>query len=609
MSPGESTRGRGGLGRLRPGALIIGYFVILVVIAASTLPTLVGTLQTLDRQQATFDVASAGASELLVSALNQETGSRGYILTGDPSFLQPYQLGETQSVQATEDLHAVSLDPPFNGQVTATLRALRAWRGLITEAITDVRQHNLADARAVSLQTSAKSRFDSFRHDQEVLSTTVRNDLRDGRQALHNQVIRSILVLSIATAVGIIIGLLLWLWWRLWGRHSAERERELAQRALLMQSAIDATSDSLYAKDLEGRHILANRARAIALTGGNPEADLIGHTVDEFVAPDVANDIHQNEDLVVRTGRERQFQEVLAFPDGPHVFSMTKSPMRSSDGEIVGIIGISRDVTVEMALLEDRDRLYRLEHRLSEALQESLLGNDAVDDPRLEVCARYLPAANELAVGGDWYDVLPKADGRIALVVGDAVGHGIESVTAMGQLRSALAALVNLPSDPAAILEVLDPFAATLTRGRSATCLLVFVDPEREQVTYSCAGHMPPIFVYPGRSPEVWAQHQDPPLAVTRSSRRRNTVVSFPVGSTLVLYTDGLIERRNELIDVGLRRLVDMIDHMAYPPMDELCDRVIKTLVAPDDQDDDVAILAARLIGNRLPTLSPQGIA
>src|ERR1700733_8820987 len=133
MSPGESTLGRGSLRRLqRPGVLIVGYFIILVVIAASTIPTLVGTLQTLDRQQATFDVASAGASELLVSALNQETGSRGYILTGDPSFLQPYQLGRTQSVRATEDLHAVSLDPPFSGQVTTTLRALNAWRGLIT---------------------------------------------------------------------------------------------------------------------------------------------------------------------------------------------------------------------------------------------------------------------------------------------------------------------------------------------------------------------------------------------------------------------------------------------------------------------------------------------
>ena len=389
------------------------------------------------------------------------------------------------------------------------------------------------------------------------------------------------------------------------GTPFRRRERALAERAVLMQSAIDAASDSLYAKDLEGRHVLANRARAAVLTGGNPEADLIGHTVGEFVPQDVADDIQQNEDLVLRTGHERQFQEVLPLPDGPHVFSTTKSPMRDSDGEITGVIGISRDVTIEMALLEDRERLYRLEHRLSEALQDSLLGNDTIDDPRLEVCARYLPAANELAVGGDWYDVLPMADGRIALVAGDAVGHGIESVTAMGQLRSALAALVNLPSDPAAILEVLDPFAATLPRGRSSTCLLLFVDPEREQVTYSCAGHMPPIFVYPGRSPEVWAQYQDPPLAVQRSSGRRNTVVSFPVGSALVLYTDGLIERRNELIDIGLRRLVEMIDQMDYPPMDELCDRVLKSLVAPDYQYDDVAILAARLIGNRLPQIVP----
>ncbi len=602
MSPGESTLRRGSLWRLqRPGVLIVGYFIILVVIAASTIPTLVGTLQALDRQQATFDVASAGASDLLVSALNQETGSRGYILTGNPSFLQPYQLGQTQYVEAMADLHSVSLDPPFNEQVAATLRSLNAWRDLTTQVIADVRLHDYAALGAVSLQTSEKSRFDSFRHDQELLSATVRNDLRQGRQTLHNQVIRSILVLSIATAVGLLIGLLLWLWWRLSGRRSAERERELAERArahaigdrrILRQPLCERSRGST--------HSCESRPRG-RLDGRNPEADLIGHTVEEFVGSDAADDIRENEDLVIRTGHERQFQEVLALPDGPHVFSITKSPMRGSDGEITGVIGIARDVTIETALLEDRERLYRLEHRLSEALQESLLGSGTLDDPRLEVCARYLPAADEYAVGGDWYDVLPMADGRIALVVGDAVGHGIESVTAMGQLRSALAALVNLPSDPAAILEILDPFAATLPRGRSSTCILAFVDPEREQVTYSCAGHMPPIFVYPGRSPQVWTEYQDPPLAVKRSSGRTNTVVSFPVGSSLVLYTDGLVERRNELIDIGLRRLVEMIDEMDYPPMDELCDRVIKRLVATDDQDDDVAILAARLIGNRLP--------
>src|SRR5580698_9410475 len=203
MSPGESTLGRGSLRRLqRPGVLIVGYFIILVVIAASTIPTLVGTLQALDRQQATFDVASSGASDLLVSALNQETGSRGYILTGNPSFLQPYRLGQTQYIQAVADLHSVSLDPPFDEQVAATLRSLDAWRDLIAQVITDIRQHDYAALGAPSLQTTEKSRFDTFRHDQELLSATVRNDLRQGRQTLHNQVIRSILVLSIATAVG-----------------------------------------------------------------------------------------------------------------------------------------------------------------------------------------------------------------------------------------------------------------------------------------------------------------------------------------------------------------------------------------------------------------------
>jgi serine phosphatase RsbU (regulator of sigma subunit) len=223
-----------------------------------------------------------------------------------------------------------------------------------------------------------------------------------------------------------------------------------------------------------------------------------------------------------------------------------------------------------------------------------MLGSDDIADSRLEVCARYLPAA-DLAVGGDWYDCLPITGGRIALVVGDAVGHGIESVTAMGQLRSALAALVNLAPDPAAILEALDQFAATLPRARSSTCLLVFIDPAAEQIVYSSAGHMPPIVADLGQRANILAEHQDPPLAVKRLVPRRNTVAPFPVGSVVLLYTDGLVERRDELIDVGLQRLVRRVEGKVHPSMKELCDRVIQRLVSPDSQDDDVAIIAARL--------------
>jgi PAS domain S-box-containing protein len=578
--------------------LLVGYFIVLAVIAVSTLPTLVGTLQGLDRQQSTFDVASAGATELLVSALNQETGMRGYVLTGDPSFLEPYELGAAQSATAARGLRSVSLDAPFSSEVTSTLEALVSWQRLAAEAISDVKEHDLSAAQAVSAQAVAKSRFDQFRHEQTLLSNVVEHDVRAGRQSLHTQVVRSIVVLAIAISVGVFIAFLMWLWWRLLGRRSAQRERELADRAVLLQSAIDASSDGLFAKDLEGRHILANRARAAALTGGDADSEIIGHTVDDFLEPGAAADAHRNEELVIRSGQERQFQEILPFVDGPHIFSVTKSPLRTSEGQINGVVGIARDMTGELALLADRERLYQLEHHLAETLQRSMLGSDDIADSRLEVCARYIPAA-ELSVGGDWYDTLPIAGGRIALVVGDAVGHGIEAVTAMGQLRSAMAALVNLAPDPAAVLEALDQFAATLPRARSSTCLVVFIDPSAEQIVYSSAGHMPPIVVHPGRHADILADRQDPPLAVKGQVPRRNTAVPFPVNSVVLLYTDGLVERRNELVDVGLKRLIERVEGRVHPSMDELCDRVIKRLVSPDSQDDDVAMIAARLRSRR----------
>jgi PAS domain S-box-containing protein len=594
MPIGDTAKDWGATWLLRgPRMLIVGYFIVLAVIAAAILPTLVGTLRALDRQQSTFDVASSGASELLVSALNQETAMRGYVLTGDPSFLQPYQLGSAQSVLATRDLHSVSLNAPFGSEVATTLRALHSWHELAARAISDVKGHELGAAQAVSTQATGKSRFDDFRQAQTRLSNVVERDLRAGRQSLHTQVVRSIVVLAVAISVGVFIGFLMWLWWRLLGRRSAQRERALAERAVLLQRAIDASSDGLFAKDLDGRHILANRARAAALTG-NADNEIVGHTVDDFLEPGAAAEAHQNEELVMRSGHERQFQEILAFPDGPHIFSVTKSPLRTSEGQISGVVGIARDMTRELALLADRERLYQLEHHLAETLQRSMLGSDEIADSRLEVCARYIPAA-ELAVGGDWYDTLPIAGGRIALVVGDAVGHGIEAVTAMGQLRSAMAALINLASDPAAVLEALDQFAATLPRARSSTCLVVFIDPGAEQIVYSCAGHMPPIVVHPGRHADILAEHQDPPLAVKRLTPRRNTVVPFPVNSVVLLYTDGLVERRNELVDVGLQRLVGRVEGRVHPSMNELCDRVIKRLVSPESQDDDVAMIAARL--------------
>jgi PAS domain S-box-containing protein len=577
-------------------ALIAGYFVVLIVILAVTVPTLVSTLTTLDRQESTYDVASRATSQLLVSALNQETGIRGYALSGQQSFLQPFSLGSRQFTDSVKTLRGAPLGPVFSRELRSTVAALNTWRASAIKATLDTSQHgDSGSAPALAAQARVKKQFDEFRMHQALLASTVRQDLANSTRSLHATVERSIFLLIGATAVGITLGCVIWVRWYVWGRQAETREQELARRAILLQSALDASSEGIYAKDLGGRHIVANRARAAALTGGDGDADLIGHTVHEFVHPEIADDLRRNEEIVVRTGRERQFQEVLPFPDGPHVFSMTKSPMRGPDGVVEGVVGISRDITKEVALLADRERLYQLEHRLAQSLQEAMLGNDAIDDRRIDVCAKYLPASDELEVGGDWYDILPVSKDRVALIVGDAVGHGIDSVTAMGQLRSALAALTYLETDPAETLEVLDMFAMGLPHARWATCVLALIDPEKQELTYSCAGHMPPIVVTPSSDPEILSERQDPPLAMQLAERRRTNTIPFPPGSVVVLYTDGLVERRNELIDKGLSRLAALVEDVGDGSMEKFCDRSIRHLVQTDMAHDDIAIIAARL--------------
>jgi PAS domain S-box-containing protein len=587
-----------------PRILLIGYFVVLVVIVASTVPTLIGTLQTLNRQQAAYDTADAAASQVLVGALNQETGIRGYALSGQTSFLQPFLSGSTQYAQAMGQLRHIDLGPRFRGQVRSTSRAFDAWRVLAAAAVADVRRHDTAAALTATRQAGRKARFEEFRRRQSALAATVKSQLRASRDSLHNHVELSLVGLGLATVLGVLIGIGMWVWWRISGRRTALQQRELADRALLLQAAIDASSDSLYAKDLGGRHVLANRARAMVLAG-DPEADLVGHTVDEFVDRDVAADIHRNEQLVMDTGHERQFQEVLPQVDGPHVFSIRKSPLRSPDGEVTGIVGVARDITREIELLAARERLYQIEHSLAETLQLSMLGTDRIDDPRVEVCARYHPASDEMAVGGDWYDILPTPDDRVALIVGDAVGHGLDSATAMGQLRSALAALVNVGADPATTLEALDRFAHGLPRARSATCLVAHIDPEAEELEYSCAGHLPPIIARPGYPPEVLPFTQDPPLAVRRSRPRRTTKVPFPVGSVVVLYTDGLVERRGELIDIGLGGLTALIDRLGDVSMDDLCETIMGQPVDVALRQDDAAMISARIVDPQRRNESP----
>lgn len=209
------------------------------------------------------------------------------------------------------------------------------------------------------------------------------------------------------------------------------------------------------------------------------------------------------------------------------------------------------------------------------------------------VVARYLPAVGDLAVGGDWYDLIELGPGRRALVVGDCVGHGLDAAARMGQLRAAGRALLLEDRSPAAVLAGLDRFARTLPGAECTTVFCGVVDEVDHTLTYATAGHLPPVLRRAGGGAELLTGARGAALAVG-SSDRPEGVERLADGDLLVVCTDGLIERRHESLLVGLQRLTAVV--AAQPEgarAASVADDLLRQL-APHGADDDVALVVYR---------------
>jgi PAS domain S-box-containing protein len=238
--------------------------------------------------------------------------------------------------------------------------------------------------------------------------------------------------------------------------------------------------------------------------------------------------------------------------------------------------------------------------RLSETLQRSLLTSPPQPDS-LQVAVRYAPAAQTAAVGGDWYDAFVVPDGALTLVIGDCVGHDRQAAAAMATMRNLLRATAYAVEEPpAAVLAALERAMRGLEVDVLATALLARVEQGEDlraqhlrTVRWSSAGHLPPVLLHPDGRVEVLEREPDLLLGSGVESTRTDATVDVAEGSTLVLYTDGLVERRGEDLDVGIGRLRDLVARLAHLPLERLCDELLGGLVG-DDAEDDVALLAVR---------------
>ncbi|MFG2820881.1 PP2C family protein-serine/threonine phosphatase [Kitasatospora sp. NPDC048365] len=235
------------------------------------------------------------------------------------------------------------------------------------------------------------------------------------------------------------------------------------------------------------------------------------------------------------------------------------------------------------------------EREVALALQEAMLPAPRPLE-RHRAAVRYRPALGALNVCGDWYDLVELPGERVAVAVGDVVGHGLAAAGVMGQLRSALSAASRVARGPAQALEVLGLYARFVEGAESATAATAFIDEAAHTIRYSSAGHLPPALVHRDGTVEFLDGATDPPLGARPDHRPRpEAATRFSEGDTLALYTDGLVERRTEDIDVGLDRLArSLAAHRAADP-EVLADTVLAELLPPDGATDDTALVVVRL--------------
>lgn len=243
----------------------------------------------------------------------------------------------------------------------------------------------------------------------------------------------------------------------------------------------------------------------------------------------------------------------------------------------------------------DRARRFESEQTIAETLQQSVLPSSLPDVAGVQLAGRYLPGTAELEVGGDWYDAVVLANGRLGLVVGDVVGKGVRAAATMGQLRNAIRAFSLDRLKPASTLARLSRLADEVIETSFATLVYAELDPETGVCRYASAGHPPPLAVFLDGHVDYLDGGRGLPLGTGMPSRYRQGVVEVPHGGVLLFYTDGLIERRGRSLDEGLERLRAAAASGPRDP-ERLAEHVLEHLIGDDERRDDVALLAARLL-------------
>lgn len=365
-----------------------------------------------------------------------------------------------------------------------------------------------------------------------------------------------------------------------------------------LAAIVEFSDDAIIGKDLAG--VITSWNRGAERLFGYTEQEAIGRPVTMLFPPERLEEEPRILELIRRGEPIEHYETVRRRKDGTLLdISLTVSPVRDERGPIVGISKIARDITarkrVEAALREseerrrrDLERALQTEREITETIQRSLLPERLPQIEGIHLAARYIAASPEAAVGGDFYDVFNLPNDHIGLVIGDVAGHGVQAASVMGQVRTLVRAYGHEGHPPAIVI---DRVNRLLGRGEMVTLLYLVLDTVSGHLTYANAGHPPPLVIAPdGTARYVYGV--DPPL-VGGSHQYKNFSTTVAPTSTVILYTDGLVESEKS-IDRGLTRLAEVSTENAAAELEDLANAIVNTLEEAERRDD-VALLAFRL--------------
>src|ERR1700733_8870225 len=284
-----------------------------------------------------------------------------------------------------------------------------------------------------------------------------------------------------------------------------------------------------------------------------------------------------------------------------HVGSLSGRRFSREDTELL-------ELAADRAALALRSLIAQDDAQAAVALHRSLLPAALPDVPGDELAARYVTGSG--AVGGDWYDVFVLPDGKLAVVVGDVAGSGLQAAVIMGRVRSALRAYVLETPDPATALRMLDRKIQYFEPNAMATVLYGLYTPETGDFTVSSAGRPPPVLAAPGEQAGLLPLRPDPPIGTADDLQRRSASFFIPPGALLCCYTDGLVERRGQVLDQGMDTLAATLGKLvaavpgatSEPVAEQACAEIMRALVGSTAAQDDIAVLVlSRLTGTLAP--------